>query len=343
MPSDVGIWDLAISVNNQKIINGEESINKQKETSLIFVGSKSVGKTTLIHRFLEREEAPKQTLALEYTFGRKTNQNLIKDVCHLWELGGGTLYTNLIETPLSANKLPETTIVMVVDLAKPERIWNTLTTLISSIKEYIANSLKSEQAKTLKIEERLEKESALRLGPEHMDADSIQTFPIPLVIFGGKYDIFQDFEPEKKKLICRTLRFIAHLHGATLQFYSAKDPGLVKKARDLLSHSAFSSAAVKGMSQDYNKPLIIPAGSDTFQAILSGGEVPKLEVMKHQFSTHFPQEEGEALTMSEDPAKDPHFKEAEVDMLRLQKDEDLDRYRRDVERRQRSWNDIEME
>ena len=39
----------------------------------------------------------------------------------------------------------------------------------------------------------------------------------------------KDFEPEKKKLICRTLRFIAHLHGATLQFYSAKDPGLVKK------------------------------------------------------------------------------------------------------------------
>ena len=44
----------------------------------MFSGSKGVGKTTLIHRFLEREEAPKQTLALEYTFGRKTNQNLIK-------------------------------------------------------------------------------------------------------------------------------------------------------------------------------------------------------------------------------------------------------------------------
>ena len=51
--------------------------------------------------------------------------------------------------------------------------------------------MKSEEAKTLKIEERLEKESAVRLGPEHMDADSIQTFPIPLVILGGKYDIFQ--------------------------------------------------------------------------------------------------------------------------------------------------------
>ena len=29
-------------------------------------------------RFLERDEAAKQTLALEYTFGRKTNQNLVK-------------------------------------------------------------------------------------------------------------------------------------------------------------------------------------------------------------------------------------------------------------------------
>ena len=32
----------------------------------------------LVPRFLERDEAAKQTLALEYTFGRKTNQNLVK-------------------------------------------------------------------------------------------------------------------------------------------------------------------------------------------------------------------------------------------------------------------------
>ena len=43
-----------------------------------FTGSKMSGKTTLIHRFLEREEAAKPTLAMEYTFGRKTNQNLVK-------------------------------------------------------------------------------------------------------------------------------------------------------------------------------------------------------------------------------------------------------------------------
>ena len=79
MPSDVGIWDLAISINTQALLAGEgDSTNKPKERSLVMLGSKGVGKTSLIHRFLERDEAAKQTLALEYTFGRKTNQNLVK-------------------------------------------------------------------------------------------------------------------------------------------------------------------------------------------------------------------------------------------------------------------------
>ena len=80
-----------------------------------------------------------------------------------------------------------------------------------------------------------------------MDADLVKVFPIPLIIFGGRYimaeimidhdddddddryDIFQNFDPEQKKVICRTLRYLAHSHGATLQFYSATDTGLVKK------------------------------------------------------------------------------------------------------------------
>ena len=100
-------------------------------------------------------------------------------------------------------------------------------------------------------------------------------------------------------------------------------------------------------SQDYNKPLIIPAGSDSFSSILGpGAEVPSLEVYRHQFSTHFPaEEEGGAGGGAEtDPARDPAFQEPEVDMLRLQKDEELERYRREVERRGRNWNtDIDIE
>ena len=46
-------------------------------------GSKGVGKTTLVHRFLEREEAPRQTLALEYTFGRFPIINLLLNLVQL--------------------------------------------------------------------------------------------------------------------------------------------------------------------------------------------------------------------------------------------------------------------
>ena len=74
------IWDLAISQQNEKRQSSSSSTlsDQHKETTLLFVGSRNVGKTTLIHRFLERQETPKPTLALEYTFGRKTNQNLAK-------------------------------------------------------------------------------------------------------------------------------------------------------------------------------------------------------------------------------------------------------------------------
>ena len=47
---------------------------------------------------LHRDEQPKATTALEYTFGRRSkNNNLHKDVAHVWELGGGIALSNLIE------------------------------------------------------------------------------------------------------------------------------------------------------------------------------------------------------------------------------------------------------
>lgn len=80
MPEYDNIWDAAIAWQKQQRQEASETgVNKrQRESSLLIVGSKSVGKTTLIHRLLERQEAAKPTLALEYTYGRKANQNLVK-------------------------------------------------------------------------------------------------------------------------------------------------------------------------------------------------------------------------------------------------------------------------
>ena len=79
------------------------------------------------------------------------------------------------------------------------------------------------------------------------------------------------------------------------------DSGLVKKAKDLLGHHAFGNDPVKGVSQDYNKPLFVPAYSDSFQAIMgqdgSGGRI-SLDMWKHQFTTHFPQTVSQLLSIS---------------------------------------------
>jgi dynein light intermediate chain 2 len=135
----------------------------------------------------------------------------VKDVCHIWELGGGAQYTNLVETPLSPDKPSSTAMVLVVDLARPERLWALVTGLVSSVREYIGAALQTERARGLCLEERLGHEGAARVGEDHGDLANIRPFPIPLLIPGGQYDKFQDFEPGKKKIICRSLRFLAHL------------------------------------------------------------------------------------------------------------------------------------
>lgn len=94
------------------------------------------------------------------------------------------------------------------------------------------------------------------------DKELLDPMSVPLAILGTKYDIFQDFEPEKKKIVCKTLRFVAHTNGASLhvrrvhtvfvhkfmlrvvyllQFFSNKSDGLVSRIKQLISHLAFGT------------------------------------------------------------------------------------------------------
>lgn len=140
-------------------------------------------------------------------------------MCHIWELGGGTLFTKLLETPLSPSKLPSVHVVIMVDLSEPFQLWFTLEALLKALDTNVDHALKSPRAKEAGLEEQLKRLRKERSDAEHHDAKKMQPFRIPLVILGGKYDLFQQLEPEKKKIVCRALRFVAHYHGAALQFY----------------------------------------------------------------------------------------------------------------------------
>ncbi|KAJ8046035.1 Cytoplasmic dynein 2 light intermediate chain 1 [Holothuria leucospilota] len=71
------IWDIAVFEAQQQDIAStsqtaeEEASLEGAENNVLILGSKDAGKTSLILRFLEKEERPKATIALEYTFGRR--------------------------------------------------------------------------------------------------------------------------------------------------------------------------------------------------------------------------------------------------------------------------------
>lgn len=129
------------------------------------------------------------------------------------------MFTKLLETPLSPLKLLNTHVVLMIDLSKPEELWFTLETLAGMLQSHLDIALKSTEAKNYQIEEKLETLAQSNIDSEHPDKELFKPFPLPLLILGGKYDEFQNLDPEKKKIICKALRFFAHIKGGSLQFY----------------------------------------------------------------------------------------------------------------------------
>lgn len=333
------IWDLAVEERDASK-QGEQ--RGDEDSNIMFVGSQNSGKTSLILRFLEREEPPKPTTALDYTYGRRfRGANTAKDVTHLWELGGGTFLSKLVEVPITRENISTISVVLVLDLSKLDELWNTLEIFVKQIRHrvnQVLSELKPVDANNLK------QRAWKKFGEDHPDKELLDPCPIPLAIIGSKYDIFQDFDPEKKKIVCKTLRFIAHTNGTSLHFSSTKSDILIARTKQLISHLAFGTGISRTMSMDYTKPLLVPAGSDALGQIgiptLSAGDLKTinarkpLELWKQAYIGFFPQVSSQP-EVADDPCKDTKYKEPDVDAIRLQKDEELESYRKDCERKAR--------
>lgn len=335
------LWDLAI----EKANDTSDETKTSEDNAVFIIGGKNSGKTSVILRFLDRNEPPKPTVALEYTYGRRSKgHNIAKDVGHIWELGGGTWLSKLMDIPLNPDTLLHTALFIVVDLSQPGEMWYTLENLLASARSRIETIIGEMKRVHPNIRETLKTQAWERFGEENAaDKSMVDPFPIPLVIVGGKYDVFQDFDSEKRKVICKTLRFIAHSNGASLQFFSTKIEQLVTRLRALITHHLFGTTPSKTLQLEYNKPLMIPAGLDSLQQIgtppIADKDIGRinakrpLDLWKHAFLGHFPQTDMNNPTIADDPAKDPKYAEPAIDALRAQKDEELERYRRLSERR----------
>uniref|UniRef100_A0A2S2R9V5 Cytoplasmic dynein 2 light intermediate chain 1 n=1 Tax=Sipha flava TaxID=143950 RepID=A0A2S2R9V5_9HEMI len=127
------ILDLALS--SKKLISDLIPI----ERTLLVIGNKNCGKSTLIHKFFDKSEKPKPTLALEYSFARRSGKSLTKDICHVWELGGGLVFKDLLSVIIEKTKGKRLSVVLVLDLSKPDVVWSTMESLLKEVKTHLRN------------------------------------------------------------------------------------------------------------------------------------------------------------------------------------------------------------
>ncbi|KAG1950834.1 cytoplasmic dynein 2 light intermediate chain 1 [Pimephales promelas] len=348
------LWDIAAAEvrsreNRTDEEDAEEDAHFRTQRTVFFVGSKAGGKTTILLRFLDRDESAKPTLALEYTFGRRTRgHNTPKDIAHLWELGGGISLSDLIQIPITADNVSSLSIVLVLDLSNPNALWETM--------EKLLGSARSQVEKVCAV---LQKTGESRSGTQRVprilhkdypDRELINPFPVPLLIIGSKFDIFQDFDSEKRKVICKTLRFVAHFYGASLIFTSSKSEASMSKSRSFVNQLAFGTERPKSISTDPSKPLAVPAGSDSLSQIgppvsseIDIGSLHAknpLDLWKKVFEKVFPPENTKERKELKDPAKDPQYSETLIDSIRAQKDQELEQYKRE---QAKSWKSLALD
>ncbi|GAB1610143.1 Hypothetical predicted protein [Argonauta hians] len=339
MPAGPGqiIWDVAIEQSDAKTVNSMT----EKESTILITGAKECGKSSILPVNLNQDVLPKPTVALDYMFSHVGSTNkMVKDIGHYWELGGGIWLAQLMDTVIKPDTIQSLTLVVMVDLSKPSEMWVTIKSLLRSARDRIELVLSQMKADDPSIMDTMKRNAKDRVGRDHKDIDVIEPFLIPLILIGGKYDILQTFEPEDRKIICKTLRFLAHYHGATLQFFSVRDKSLGKKVELLMNHHLFGSYYPKLHEVDHHKPLSVCVGQDSLQAI---GSLPTthndsdrtqysslIENFESIFTKYFPQDKSVDPQTAADPSQDPQFREHNIDILKSQKDKELEQQRQRV-------------
>ncbi|KAL5966982.1 Cytoplasmic dynein 2 light intermediate chain 1 [Taenia solium] len=331
------LWDLVIKQSRLK----SES-TRRAASSLVFAGCESSGKSTLINNFLEKNEVPRKTLALEFNFCRRNRGPCFpKTVVHLWELGGGVKFSDLLGVIVTKNSV-ELCIVIVLDLSKPTEFWAHLTRLISSLESSINNALEQRRSQANGGSRKVESNRICRmLNADHPDRGLMAIFPVPLTIIGSKYDIFLNLNLERRDFITKSLRFVAHFYGAALFFTNAVDTSMTKEIRDYLNYLAFDTSIPVTSPTLEGGPLHILPGQDSFDSIglppsesylKQSDESTPFQLWERAFIRRFPQVPISTSANDSDPGADEQFAEPEVDAVRQLKDEEFERSRRQSER-----------
>ncbi|XP_014221235.1 cytoplasmic dynein 2 light intermediate chain 1 [Trichogramma pretiosum] len=339
--------DVALRLATQEEKRRKSDPHESREKSLIVLGSREVGKTTMIYRFLEKEDTPKPTLAMDYAYGRKAGKNLVKDIVHVWEIGHLTpsLVSAAMKGCCLSHSPHHTTVLLVLDLGKPETLWNTLEDCLEALQKGMEMSYPRElieQVLNEKLRGLAERSGGQQQSPQQAVDEMSEPFPLRLCLVGGRYDEFRGTDADDREFMGRALRAAAHALAASLHYHSAKDAQLLRRSKDMLSNYGFKGQSPKTTVIDHEKPLSVAAGADSFASIElydrpAATAALSLEEIKRIYVTRFPQrarDQEDQRTSSdganydrdddlEHLANDESFAEPIIDRLVLQREEEI--------------------
>lgn len=275
----------------------------------------------MINSFLDRNEPVRPTLALEYSFARRTNssgQSSQKLIGNIWELGSLANSNQLIDVPIKSHGFQYFSAIIMLNLSEPSDLLTDLECALQGLKQSISNNYSDSEVRQFK--EKILDEGSFK---EHVDINTLEVMPCKIVVIGGMYDKFENLDPEVKKHVVRFLRSVSHTLGAALVFYSTKVPSLAKTVRDIMNNLSFGSPQnpIRAHKIDYNEPILISHFSDSWEKI---GVLPSnSERIAITFSSQIQQSKLKENKEDVDPTKDPNFREPVIDDLRTMKDEEL--------------------
>lgn len=257
------------------------------ETSVLFFGMKSSGKTTLLQKIMKKDVPTdlKSTIALEYDYGKKED-GFKTFIAHFWELAGGTQLLNLLDETISPDNIHTFVAVIVLDLSDPHLVLQALQEL-----QVCLNKLKQISDKCFNIMKQLKSEfykkilarQKKRFGENHADIEKISFSGISTIIIGSKFDEFEKMNNiPLQKYVTRTLRYLAHTNACTLMFmnnrYQQNQDQMElfllqdRMYRNLMQHYLFgatlqSNFSTEQSTTDYLKPIRIYCGRDSLELI----------------------------------------------------------------------------
>eukprot|EP01059_Diplonema_ambulator_P002720 TRINITY_DN12379_c0_g1_i1.p1 TRINITY_DN12379_c0_g1~~TRINITY_DN12379_c0_g1_i1.p1 ORF type:complete len:392 (+),score=76.54 TRINITY_DN12379_c0_g1_i1:46-1176(+) len=310
---------------------------EMQDINVLVVGGKRAGKSTLIQKFIKREESaqPKPTTALEYCHGRREEGKKIQ-TAHFWEVGGGSELHMLMDVVINPENIHTLVLVIVLDLSNPSSLWETLMSSLDRSNKRIQECYEKMRSKGNTNPDKLLQRHRRKMGEDHPDADSFHLNGIPTIIVANKYDLFHD--DQHIKVMAKTLRYMAHIQGAHLIWCSTRDEKDMTKWRSMLANVVFNTPFLeKYMNSDYTVgPLLLWQGRDSLASIgppiglqsppdgfRTSGD-PNLDRFKQPFDDAYPPKQTQKQEKDNfTTALYEEFAEPAIDALRAQKDEEL--------------------